>query len=150
MAPACTLLPRVRLTVCGSAVKLTATTTGGAPGARRIQLSTLLLAVSSVVSKQTAKAGLVFLSWIRFRYQPSNELGSAFSACTLMVFALGGTGSHGLALALEKPALAVASHCMGVRSPSRPLSLGHPVMPTGSFTSSLRVGGVVFIPISSP
>ena len=65
-----------------------------------------------------------------------------------MVFALGGTGSHGIPVV--KPACVFPSHCMGVRSPSRPFSFGQPVIPMGSFTSSLRVGGVVFIPISSP
>ena len=41
-------------------------------------------------------------------------------------------------------------HCIGVRSPSRPFSFGQPVMPIGSRTSSLRVGSVVRMPISSP
>ncbi len=38
------------------------------------------------------------------------------------------------------PAFLESSHCMGVRSPSRPFSLGQPVTPMGSFTSSLRGG----------
>ncbi len=46
-----------------------------------------------------------------------------------------------------KPACGLeASHCMGVRSPSRPFSLGQPVMPMGSFTSSRRVGVAVVMP----
>jgi hypothetical protein len=44
----------------------------------------------------------------------------------------------------------LSSHCIGVRSPSRPFSFGQPLRPIGSFTSSWRIGGVVFIPISSP
>ena len=59
-------------------------------------------------------------------------------------FVAGGDGEPGLPLV--KPAFGVVFHCMGVRSPSRPFSLGHPVRPIGSLTSSLRVGGVVFHP----
>ena len=50
-----------------------------------------------------------------------------------------------------KPAWALdVSHCIGVRSPSRPFSFGQPLMPIGSRTSSTRVGVAVRCPISSP
>ena len=74
----------IRLTVCGSAVKLSATMTGGAPGAWRIQLSTLVLSASSKVSSPSAKAGLVFLRRISALYQAKSEFGSDFSALTLI------------------------------------------------------------------
>src|SRR2546429_2172942 len=47
--------------------------------------------------------------------------------------------------AVLKPAFFVVSHCIGVRSPSRPFSSGQPIFPMGSWTSSLRAGGVVRI-----
>ena len=140
--------PIARFTVCGSAVKFTLTTTWPAPGACRIQLNTLMLSVSSMMLAPRSIAGTVFFNWIRLLYQASNERGSFVCAATLIVFALGGTGSHGSPVV--NPALSLASHCIGVRSPSRPFSFGHPVTPMGSFTSCLRFGGVVFMPISSP
>ena len=53
------------------------------------------------------------------------ESGSLLSASTLYLDALGGTGSQGFADEV-KPASAEASHCIGVRSPSRPFSFGQP------------------------
>jgi len=72
------------------------------------------------------------------------------SAATLLLAALAGIGSHVVTPDGEKPAFGAPLHCIGVRSPSRPFSFGQPVMPTGSRTSSLRFGGVVTMPISSP
>src|ERR1700739_1159619 len=103
-----------------------------------------------MVSEPSEKARLVFLSRIRVWYQVRSDFGSPFSICTLTVEAFGGTGSQGFAVGASNPAFGADVHCMGVRSPSRPLSFGQPVRPTGSFTSSFRVGGVVFMPISSP
>src|SRR6185437_17159702 len=85
----------VRSTVCGSAVKFNATMTGGAPGALRSQLKTFVFSVSSIVLAPRASATFDFLSRMRVRYQARSELGSFSSVCTLMVEALGGTGSQG-------------------------------------------------------
>src|SRR5215469_12807271 len=120
----------------------------GAPGAWRIQLNTFGFSVSNITFAPLAITGFVLLSSISPLYQDSRELGSPFCAFTFTVVYAGGIGSQGVPVV--NPALGESSHCIGVRSPSRPFSFGQPVRPTGSFTSSTRVGGVVLMPISSP
>src|SRR5712692_4663154 len=70
----------------------------------------------------------------------NTELGSFDSVAALWDLELGGTGSHGSFWL--NPAFVSVFHCIGVRSPSRPISCGHPVRPIGSFTSSLRLGSL--------
>src|ERR1700751_227922 len=143
-------LVRSNLRDCVMAVMLQATTTAGGPGAEGSHESTRLLSVSSMICLPSWNAGTVLRSSMSFLYQLIMELGSASSLWTLTEMKVSGMGSQVLTPGLEKPALGPLSHCMGVRSPSRPFSLGQPVMPMGSRTSALRVGCVVFMPISSP
>src|SRR2546430_9628827 len=111
-----------RFIACRSAVKFKLTTTVAVPGASRFQLRTWLFNLSSITFEPWASAALVFLSLISARYHASKESGSRSSALTLISFALCGTGSHGFPVV--KPAFTPESHCIGVRSPSRPRFLG--------------------------
>src|SRR5580698_5218699 len=85
-----------RRTDCGCALKLTDTITETLSGPLRSQLTTLGFSGSSIVSEPSAKAGLVFLSRMRFWYQSKSESGFFSSALTLTVVESGGMGSQGL------------------------------------------------------
>ena len=63
--------------------------------------------------------GFVFFNSIRALCHASSEFGSPSCALTFTVLYVGGTGSQGVPVV--NPALVLSSHCIGVRSPSRPL-----------------------------
>src|SRR5260370_42320053 len=130
---------------------LQATTIAGLSAEATFVLRTQTRALSGSRFNRTvspsANAGALRRSLMRSRYQARSDCGAALSTATFVFVKDEGIGSQVFA-ALLKPAFFVPVHCMGVRSPSRPFSFGHPARPRGSRTSSFRVGVVVFMPIS--
>ena len=128
---------RLDVTDTGSAPRLSATVTDS-PVARCGDTAADHLALRPAHSRLAPARGGCLRSAISIRYRLRIDF---VSASRLTTFSWGNrpiSGSHGFAV--EKPACSVASHCIGVRQPSRPTPMPGTFFSKGSRTSSGAIG----------